>query len=164
MADERPSNPAAGKIVFNPFVIAQRSDVVRVAHDASADLRATIDQLRAELATARETISRLNRRCQSAESGLRDTIEVARRAGPSFGRTLANAAATMYERERQELATVLRGQRALLVRLRDRLEARRREDPACYSCRYQVHTIDCVHVAAVDEIAAAIATIDGVLG
>jgi hypothetical protein len=45
---------------------------------------------------ARRTNAKLNRRCQSAESGLAEHIEKAERAGGSFGRTLANAAAVLY--------------------------------------------------------------------
>jgi hypothetical protein len=57
---------------------------------------------RAQLASAREKIGELNRRCQAAESAAKQTIEQARRAGGSFGRMLANYAARLYERERDE--------------------------------------------------------------
>lgn len=53
-----------------------------------------------ELAEARETIKRLNRRCSQYEQGLASKVDEAKTAGPSFGRSLANAAATMYEAER----------------------------------------------------------------
>lgn len=52
-----------------------------------------------DLAAARETNARLQRRCHSAESGLAAKLE----SGPSFGRALANSAATLY-RERARAA------------------------------------------------------------
>jgi hypothetical protein len=51
----------------------------------------------AELAHMRETVKRLNRRVQSAESGLTAKLVT----GPCLGRALANSAATMY---REKLA------------------------------------------------------------
>ena len=52
----------------------------------------------AELAALRETNQKLNRRCQSAEAGLAAKLT----SGPSFGRALANAAATMYHAQLAE--------------------------------------------------------------
>ena len=59
-----------------------------------------------DLAAARETIRRLNRRCQEYERGLTEKLEVAARSGGSLGRGLANAAASMYlaRAERAEAA------------------------------------------------------------
>lgn len=55
------------------------------------------------LTEARETIRRLNRRCQSAEAGLVAKME----SGPCFGRALANASATMYREQNVELRALL---------------------------------------------------------
>jgi len=52
----------------------------------------------AELVALRETNMKLNRRCQSAERGLAARLT----SGPSFGRALANAAATMYHEQLAE--------------------------------------------------------------
>jgi hypothetical protein len=57
---------------------------------------AEADALRDELAEARETISRLNRRCQVAEAGV---MEKVRQSDGSLGRTLANAAASALKAE-----------------------------------------------------------------
>lgn len=51
-------------------------------------------QLQADLATARATNTRLNRRCTDAEGALAEKI--AAYPHRSFGRSLANAAATIY--------------------------------------------------------------------
>lgn len=59
---------------------------------------AAVETFVLELDQARETIKRLNRRCQSAESGLAARIEPGDR---TLGRVFANAAAVMY-RERLE--------------------------------------------------------------
>jgi len=60
--------------------------------------RRALARVEAELAALRETNQKLNRRCQSAEQGLAAKLDA---GGPSFGRALANAAATMY---REQLA------------------------------------------------------------
>ena len=54
----------------------------------------------AELATARETIKRLNRRVQVAEAGVAEKVKAS--AQGSFGRALANAASEMFMHERDE--------------------------------------------------------------
>lgn len=74
-----------------------------VGHGLVAALTSEVARLREsdELAAARETVRRLNRRCQSAERGLAEKVDELQRAGPSLGRALANAAATMY---REQLA------------------------------------------------------------
>lgn len=54
-----------------------------------------------EIAQSRETIRRLNRRVQSAEAGLSEKINA--HAGQSFGRILANSAATMYAAQIEDL-------------------------------------------------------------
>ena len=59
---------------------------------------ARIAELEAELAALRETNQKLNRRCQSAEAGLSAKLT----SGPSFGRALANSAATMYHEQLAE--------------------------------------------------------------
>lgn len=51
------------------------------------------------LEQSRATNQRLNLRCQEAESVARENVEACRRAGTSFGRGLANWAATDYRRK-----------------------------------------------------------------
>ncbi|WP_155948250.1 hypothetical protein [Rhodococcus aetherivorans] len=50
----------------------------------------------AALAQARATNARLNRRCQQAEKAARENIDACKRAGMSFGRSLANYGAMLY--------------------------------------------------------------------
>ncbi len=58
------------------------------------------DTIRADLAAAREKNSELNRRCQAYEAGLADALKPL--GGRTLGRALANAAAVMMMRERDE--------------------------------------------------------------
>lgn len=60
-------------------------------------------ELKAENTSLRETITRLNRRCQEAESAARVKVEEVRKAGPSLGRALAGWAASDY-RQKYEAA------------------------------------------------------------
>lgn len=55
----------------------------------------------AEIAELRETNTRLNRRCQTLEAGIAE--KVSSNAGPSLGRSLANAAATRAQAEITQL-------------------------------------------------------------
>lgn len=62
-----------------------------------AEIRAELEPLLAEIAALRETNTALNRRAQSAESGLTKALDARYTAGErNFGRALANSAATMY--------------------------------------------------------------------
>jgi hypothetical protein len=63
-----------------------------------AKVRAT-EAAEAELKQARETIARLNRRCQRAESVADQNVEACRQQGVSFGRALAGYAARKYADE-----------------------------------------------------------------
>jgi len=63
-----------------------------------AKTNAALARVEAELAALRETNQKLNRRCQSAEAGLSAKLT----SGPSFGRALANSAATMYHEQLAE--------------------------------------------------------------
>jgi hypothetical protein len=54
------------------------------------------------VAKLRETITRLNRRCQEAESAACVKVEEVRKAGPSLGRALAGWAAADYRRKYEE--------------------------------------------------------------
>lgn len=56
-----------------------------------------------ELDALRGKINELHRRCQGAESAVRENVEACKAAGVSFGRSLANAAARMYQAERDAL-------------------------------------------------------------
>jgi len=59
-----------------------------------------------DLAAARDKIRELNRRCQSAEAGLAEKVNA--HAGPSLGRSLANAAGVMYREQYRELLAAVR--------------------------------------------------------
>lgn len=72
----------------------------------------------AEITRLRETIQRLNRRVQSAESGLAEKINA--NAGQSLGRALANASATYWQ-------NVAEDKDAELVRLRGHVAQTLRE-------------------------------------
>jgi hypothetical protein len=74
-------------------------------------MAALVGSLRADLAQARETNQRLQRRCHAAE-GLVAKFNLVegrpqREQGRSFGRALANYAASLYMRERDEARAVL---------------------------------------------------------
>ncbi len=58
-----------------------------------------------ELTAARDTIRRLNRRCQDYEAALAEKLNA--NAGRSFGRALANGAATMYRAQLEEIRAAL---------------------------------------------------------
>lgn len=65
----------------------------------------------AALAEARATNARLNRRCQQAEKAARENIDACKRAGMSFGRSLANYAALLYREDLERAqATIARVQ------------------------------------------------------
>lgn len=70
-----------------------------------------------ELTLARETIRRLNRRVQSAESGLAEKIN--ENAGRSLGRAFANAAATMYAAQLVDANETIGRQCVEIARLRE---------------------------------------------
>jgi hypothetical protein len=75
-------------------------------------LPALVGSLRADLAQARETNQRLQRRCHAAEALVAKFKLVEGRPqaeqGRSFGRALANYAASLYMRERDEARACLR--------------------------------------------------------
>ena len=56
----------------------------------------------AEIVALKETVSRLNRRCQDAESAARVKVEEVQKAGPSLGRALAGWAAGDYKRQLED--------------------------------------------------------------
>lgn len=68
--------------------------------------REAVRELTRERDEARETIRALNRRCQSAESGLAHALDAA--GDRTFGRALANCAASMYREQNRELVEALR--------------------------------------------------------
>lgn len=76
-----------------------------------------VDDLIRSHEALRETVARLNRRAQSAESGLAAALAGHERDGPSFGRTLANAAAAMYRDQAEAAQTREAALVALLRRL-----------------------------------------------
>ena len=65
-------------------------------------IRAYIEPMERELAVARATIARLNRRCQAAESAARQNVEDCRRAGVPLGRVLAAFSCRRLEEERDD--------------------------------------------------------------
>ncbi len=62
-------------------------------------LELEIKQLQAELATARETNKALHRRCQLAESAVKENIAECKRHGQSLGRRLSAAGYLLIEAE-----------------------------------------------------------------
>lgn len=68
----------------------------------------------AALAEARATNARLNRRCQQAEKAARENIDACKRAGMSFGRSLANYAALLYREDLERAQATIARVRSLL--------------------------------------------------
>jgi hypothetical protein len=88
-------------------------------------LRQRVSELEGELEQSRETNRRLNRRCQVAERAANEKLMV--RVGPNLGRALANYAAYLYERERDEArarVAELEGVRVAAEALRVAMSAR----------------------------------------
>lgn len=91
-----------GSVILPPLDLALRvgiTDGKRTAYPKVPEPEPT------ELDRAHATIRRLNRRVQSAESGLAEKINA--NAGPSLGRAFANAAATMYAAQLEDLRGML---------------------------------------------------------
>ena len=97
---------AAGRLAIEKAELRQCAEQCEAELAAMPDadewhaLRERAERAEAELAESRETIKRLNRRVQVAEAGVAEKVKVS--APGSFGRALANAAADMYMRERDE--------------------------------------------------------------
>jgi prefoldin subunit 5 len=72
-----------------------------------------------EIARLRETVSRLNRRCQEAESAARTKVEEVLKAGPSLGRALSAWAAGDYKRQLDDTKLQLGESRANIRALDD---------------------------------------------
>lgn len=88
-----------------------------------------------EILRQREKIRGLNRRCQSAESGLAAKPT----SGPNMGRALANAAATMYRKQLDEAkdeVARLRAENAEIKKSYDSLAA-------TYDREYEQHNAKC---------------------
>lgn len=90
----------AGRVKELRQMIKDRSFKDDLVDSTMLDALDTIEELRGKNAE-------LNRRCQSAESGLAQKIEDAKRQGGSFGRSLANASANMLDAENKELKALL---------------------------------------------------------
>jgi hypothetical protein len=71
-------------------------------------MNALITPFAKKLAEARETIRRLNRRCQEADGAMAAKLDSPLVEGRTFGRACANYAASMYKRERDEARAALR--------------------------------------------------------
>lgn len=65
-------------------------------------LQKEADDAKVQISELRESVSRLNRRCQDAESAARTRLEEVQRAGPSLGRALAGWAAGDYKRQLED--------------------------------------------------------------
>lgn len=70
---------------------------------------------RRERDEARATNARLNRRCQEAEAALKARLDSPLEVGRTFGRVCANAAASMYKRERDAALSQVAALRSHLV-------------------------------------------------
>lgn len=81
----------------------------------------------AELAAARETIKRLNRRVQVAEAGIAEKVKAS--APGSLGRALANAAADKYMRERDMAQAELAALKARILPGTAKVEIADTDDP-----------------------------------
>lgn len=86
-------------------------------------LIAALRRAEAERDELRATVTRLNRRAQTAEAGVRDNVEACKAAGVSMGRTLANAAADMYLRRAEQAEAERDAQHEQVLRLTGELEA-----------------------------------------
>jgi hypothetical protein len=101
------------------------------------------DAARAEVAELRETNNRLNKRCQSAESGLAAALrgEGAKPGPGGFGRMLANSAAAMYASQLKDAHADALAARGECERLREALAGlgkhKQFRDELCFC-----HTID----------------------
>lgn len=91
------------------------------AQNRASDLRKAADgwashaeQTESALLEARATNARLNRRCQQAEKAARDNIDACKRAGMSFGRSLARYAALLYREDLERAQATIARVRTLL--------------------------------------------------
>ena len=69
----------------------------------SEDVYDELERLKAENAKLKDTNRRLNKRCQLAECAANDNIEKCKRAGVSFGRSLANYGCAKWGEENDKL-------------------------------------------------------------
>jgi hypothetical protein len=107
----------------------QTQEVGAKAIELTKEVTAQLEQAIAERDALRATVSRLNRRAQTAEAGVRDNVEACKAAGKSMGRTLANAAAGMYQRRAEQAEAERDAQAELVGKLtRERDEARAQSD------------------------------------
>ncbi|KDE14230.1 hypothetical protein [Rhodococcus aetherivorans] len=100
----------------------ERAHLARAeAQNRASDLRKAADgwashaeKTESALFEARATNTRLNRRCQLAEKAARENIDACKRAGMSFGRSLANYAALLYREDLERAqATIARVQKLI---------------------------------------------------
>jgi len=88
-------------------------------YDSAAEMIAKVRRLVEYVRRLQQTNRRLNRRCQHAESAARQTLEQQRRAGPSFGRALANWGYAQAMERVRELEEMRDAMSAVLQRLYD---------------------------------------------
>lgn len=101
----------------------QTQEVSAKAIELTKEVCAKLDHAIAERDELRATVTRLNRRAQTAEAGVRDNVEACKAAGVSMGRTLANAAADMYLRRAEQAEAERDAQHEQVLRLTGELEA-----------------------------------------
>lgn len=91
-----------------------RKEIRRISEIGERDT-ADYVTLKKERDALRETNSKLNRRCQSAESAARETVEAIAKKGPSFGRALAAWAAGDWKQKYEAACLIVDDCRSLLA-------------------------------------------------
>jgi hypothetical protein len=93
--------------VLTPEQVEAVRDAILYGHDPRQPTVAEYVAIFVSHEALRRANAALNRRTQSAESGLVAALKGHERDGPSFGRALANAAATMYREQAEGLRAAL---------------------------------------------------------
>jgi hypothetical protein len=127
------------------MIAADAEAHAEAAESECAELRGHVGELESALAAAlaerdeaRATIARLNRRAQEAESAIKERL--AKPTDPrGFGRILANGAAAMYKRERDEAVSAAEALRERVTKLADMWSNGTRECPDGDRCQNTFH-------------------------
>lgn len=91
-----------------------------------------VQRLADAVAQQRDTITRLNRRCQSAEKGLQAKLDSPLIEGRTFGRIFANSAATMYAEQLRDCQAALAAAQRDAARVEAALVARHEMLLSCW--------------------------------